>query len=498
MSASSPTPSSVSQAETDDAQLAALGYRPRLTRALGLWSNFAVGFTYLSPLVGVYSLFDYGLATGGPAFFWTIPVVMLGQLLVLLTFAEVASQYPIAGGVYQWAKHLVGPRYAWLSGWMYTWALLVTIASVAFPIANFAGPLLGYQPTRWNTVATAVAVILFCAVVNLLGVRRLAVVAQFGVLVEVVGTLGLGGWLLLFHRHQSISVVLHTQGAGAGHYTGAFLAAALFSVWIFYGFEACGDIAEEVQDPSRKIPRAMRMTLGVGGLATVVLTLGLILAVPDLAQVISGQVADPLGLVVGSLGTVGTKFVLALIVLGFVSCTLAIQAAATRLVYSFARDGMIVGSRRLSNLHPTFHMPPGAIAVTAIIPAAIAFLPSATVSRVITFAVVGIYTGFQSVVLASLIGRSRGWRPAGAFTLGRWGWAVNLGALAYGITAMIVLAIKTPPYGTSFFDRWLVPISVGIIALAGVLYLVLLRPRLRIREGFEAAAADTAQKTPTA
>lgn len=466
----------------DDAQLEALGYKPRLTRALGLWSNFAVGFTYLSPLVGVFSVFDYGLATGGPAFVWTVPLVMAGQLLVLLTFAEVASQYPIAGGVYQWAKRLVGPRYAWLSGWMYTCALLVTVTSVAFPIANFAGPLFGYRPTRWTTVATAALVILLCGFVNLLGVRRLAVVARAGVGVEVVGTVGFGLYLLLFEHHQSPTVVFHTFGAGSGHYLGAFLAAALFAVWIFYGFEACGDIAEEVKDPSRKVPKAMGWTLGAGGAATVVLTLGLVLAVPDLGKVVGGGDADPLGTILGGLGTTGQKFMLTLIVLGYASCTLAIQAAATRLVYSFGRDGVIVGGRALSNLHPTFHMPPGAIAVTALVPAALTFLPSATVNRVITFAVVGIYVGFQSVVLASVIGRARGWRPGGTFTLGRWGWAVNLGGLAYGITAIIVLSVKTPPNGTSFFDRWLVPISVGIIAAAGLLYLLIARPKEHIRE----------------
>ena len=77
---------------------------------------------------------------------------------------------------------------------------------------------------------------------------------------------------------------MHTYGAGSGDYTGAFLAAALFAVWIFYGFEACGDIAEEVRDPSRKIPKAMGWTLGIGGLATIILTLGLTVAVPDIGR----------------------------------------------------------------------------------------------------------------------------------------------------------------------------------------------------------------------
>ncbi|MEU7057511.1 amino acid permease [Streptomyces sp. NPDC046197] len=489
------------QDAADAAQLAALGYKPRLTRALGLWSNFAVGFTYLSPLVGVYSVFDYGLATGGPAFFWTIPVVLLGQGLVLLTFAEVASQYPLAGGIYQWAKRLVGPKYAWLSGWMYTWALLVTIASVAYPIATYAGPLLGYQVNHWSTVITCVVVILFSAVINLLGVRRLAFVANIGVFAEVAGTLVLGGYLLFFHHKQPVSVVMHTFGAGGSSgYLGAFLGSCLFAVWIFYGFEACGDIAEEVKDPSRKVPRAMGMTLGVGAVATVVLTLGLILAVPDFGAVISGKSADPLGdVLAASLGTAGSKFALALIVVGFVSCTLAIQAAATRLVYSYARDGVIVGAKWLSKLHPTFHMPPAATAVTAVIPSAFAFLPSATVTRIITFSVVGIYIGFQSVVLASIIGRSRGWKPAGVFTLGRWGWAVNIAALAYGVTAIVVLSIKTPPNGTSFFDRWLVPISVGIVAALGVVYLMVFRPKEQITEEDRSeSAAEGSGEAPVA
>src|SRR5215468_415075 len=161
----------------DAAALAQLGYRQKLTRALGLSGNFAIGFTYLSPLVGVYSLFTYGLGTGGPAMFWSIPIVLIGQMFVMLTFAEVASQYPIAGGIFQWSKHLIGPRYAWLSGWIYTWALLVTIASVAFPIATYAGPLFGYKVTTASSIITAIVVILLAAGVNLLGVRRLAIVA---------------------------------------------------------------------------------------------------------------------------------------------------------------------------------------------------------------------------------------------------------------------------------------------------------------------------------
>jgi Mn2+/Fe2+ NRAMP family transporter len=85
-------------------------------------------------------------------------------------------------------------------------------------------------------------------------------------------------------------------------------------------------------------------------------------------------------------------------------------------------------------------------------------------------------------VLASVIGRARGWQPAGSFRLGRFGWAVNVAALVYGVTAIVVLPVKTPVNGTSFFDRWMVPLSVGIVAAVGVLHLLVMRPKEHVTE----------------
>ena len=54
-------PGAQSAALEDDARLEALGYKPQLNRALGFFANFAVAFTYLSPMVGIYSLFVLAL-----------------------------------------------------------------------------------------------------------------------------------------------------------------------------------------------------------------------------------------------------------------------------------------------------------------------------------------------------------------------------------------------------------------------------------------------------
>ncbi len=52
--------------DADDQRLLALGYTAQFERTMSLWQNFALGFTYLSPVVGVYSVFAVGMQAGGP------------------------------------------------------------------------------------------------------------------------------------------------------------------------------------------------------------------------------------------------------------------------------------------------------------------------------------------------------------------------------------------------------------------------------------------------
>src|SRR6516162_9272425 len=128
--------------DEDDARLEHLGYHPQLNRVLGLFANFSVAFTYLSPMVGIYSLFVLGLGSGGPAYVWTTWLPVAGMLLVALVFGELASHYPIAGALFQYSKYNVGRRYGWFVGWFYGIALLVTVASVDTGVIPYACALL--------------------------------------------------------------------------------------------------------------------------------------------------------------------------------------------------------------------------------------------------------------------------------------------------------------------------------------------------------------------
>ena len=112
-------------------ELAEFGYKQELDRSIGKFASFAAGISYISILTGVFQLFFFGFAFGGPAYWWTWPMVFAGQLMVALTFAELAANFPVAGSIYNWAKRLSTATVAWLGGWMMLTASVVTLAAVA-------------------------------------------------------------------------------------------------------------------------------------------------------------------------------------------------------------------------------------------------------------------------------------------------------------------------------------------------------------------------------
>ena len=464
----------------DAEQLKALGYVSRFDRTMSIWQNFSLGFTYLSPVVGVYTLFSMSFSTGGPPIVWSYLWIGLAQLLVCLVFGEIVSQFPISGGLYPWARRLVGKRWAWMAGWVYAWALWITVAAVATGGAPFFAQLIGADISPAVTTAIALAMVAVALVLNLSGTRLLARVAMFGFVCELIGAIAVGVYLLVFARHQDWSALFDTHRVvGEASYWPAFLAAVLAPMFCYYGFEACGDVAEETPNASRAIPKAMRMTIYVGGFAAILVCLALVMAVPDVGAVLKGDDKDPVATTLrAAMGEWGFRAVIAVVLVSFGSCILSMQAAASRLLFSYARDDMVAGSRWFSRLSPHTHVPTASLVVAGLIPAAIAvsglWLPNA-VATIINFAAIGIYIAFMMIVLAALIARMRGWIPAGPFSLGRLGWTVNITALLYQVFAIVDMAWPRSP-NDPWWSNYSVLFTTAVVLALGLVYMVLGRP----------------------
>ena len=106
---------SAAPATTEEGVVGAFGYRQELRRTLRFFSVFAVAFSIISITTGIFLNFGAGIAELGPLSIWTWPVAAVGQTLVALVLAELATRIPLAGANYQWGARLVEPRRT--AGW---------------------------------------------------------------------------------------------------------------------------------------------------------------------------------------------------------------------------------------------------------------------------------------------------------------------------------------------------------------------------------------------
>ncbi len=509
-------------ADSDATQLASFGYRQELRRVLNLFENFAVAFCYISPVVGIYSLFILGVGTAGPRYLWLLPIVVLGQLFVALVFAELGSHYPIAGALFQWGKHLIGPSYGWWVGWIYGWALIMTVASVDTGLILYAGPLINnifktsINPADPNQILVCTVVLIAVQLAfNIGGVNFLGRISQIGVYFEIIGTFGIAILLAITGFHHGFSYLFTTQGTenaatnplgvdfGGNWWLGAAFVAILAHVYIFYGFESAGDVAEEVVNASKRVPRAIISSLLTAGVTSFILVGALLLAIPAGSHGLSDTVSGGVPFLISS--NVSSQVIqdLALFVVcfAFFSCGLAIQAAAARLIYSYSRDHALPASRSLSRVSPRFRTPVNALLVAAVIPALFAvlarFTPSSNITiafitipakvnalfLLVSFAVSGIYLSFLLVVVAALIARLRGWQAKGAFRLGAWAIPVMVAGCVWLLAMLFNILIPsgiTSPRGALFNYDWITLVVVVIIVLIGAIYTLFAHPARRI------------------
>ena len=460
------------QAERDDAHLRSLGIKPELRRTLGFLSNFAIAFSFISVSTGSYGNFSIGIGQAGPAFFWSWPIVIIGQFIVALVFAELASHFPVAGSIYQWSKRLSNRTLGWFTGWFYFWAQVVTVTAVAVIVGYVVdgihgGPvgdtpfLESKDPIGVTSMFTFIALItlVLTTLINAFGVRLLAILNNIGVATEILGMLVFALVLLFFANNQSPSVLFDTAGTEAatgGNYLPAFALGMFMALFVVYGFDTAGTFGEETVDAGRQAPRGVLWSVAISGLVGTVFLVAVILAIPSMPDAIAeGQALGfPIATTIQATLTqeivagitVGEIYLFIILASVFV-CTLAIQGAATRMMFSMSRDRHLPLGTLWGRVNRTFRTPANAAIAVGVLAAVPILVIGPAGGFSVSIAATGlIYLSYLLTNLGVLAARFRGWPHTPAwFSLGRWGKLVNVIAILYGGLMLINIALWQDP-----------------------------------------------------
>ncbi|HWC80096.1 MAG TPA: amino acid permease [Pseudonocardiaceae bacterium] len=454
MSDSSVTSSPPTELSDDDARLHQLGYAQELRRTLSGFSNFAVSFTIISILSGCLTLYSYGMNTGGPAtMIWGWPLVGVFVVLVGLGMAEVCSSYPTAGGLYYWAAKLAprgGAAWSWFTGWFNLIGQVAVTAGIDFGAALFLNAFLdltaGFTATPPHTILLLAAILIVHGLLNTFGVRLVAVLNNVSVWWHLVGVaIIVGAVLILPSHHQSAGFVFghFVNNTGWGFAPYVFLLGLLNAQYTLTGYDASAHMTEETRDAARSGPRGIVNSILVSLVAGWVLLIGLTFAIQDYSgELNSATGVAPAQIFIDAAGTKTGEFLLLIAVGAQLFCGMASVTANSRMIYAFARDGAIPGSKFWHKINKRTRTPTNSVwlAVVGAFILALPYLWSSTAYAAVTsIATVGLYVAYVIPVFLRVLKGNRFER--GPWHLGRWGRPVGIVASIWVVFIFVLFML---------------------------------------------------------
>jgi amino acid transporter len=297
--------------------------------------------------------------------------------------------------------------------------------------------------------------LLTTTLINVFGVRLLAIINNIGVGAEILGMLVFALILLFFANHQPVSVLFdtsYTTNLADGSYLPVFLVGMFMALFVVYGFDTAGTFGEETLDAGRQAPRGVIWSVVISGIVGTIFLLAVILAIPDVPTAMTQffPIADTITatltqeLVAGI--TVGEVYLFVILVSVFV-CTLAIQGAATRMMFSMSRDRHLPGGAAWGRVNSRFKTPANAAIAVGILAAVPILVIGPSGGFSVSIAATGlIYLSYLLTNVGVLAARFRGWphKPAW-FNLGSWAKPVSIVAILYGGLMLINIAIWNDP-----------------------------------------------------
>ena len=456
------------------ARVEELGFKQELRREFGFFHAFAISFADTSLIVAFYGVFALSLGVAGPTFFWGLLVVLVAQFLVALILGEVASNWPLEGGIYQWTREQTGATTGWFSAWAFWWTMVFTMTSCAYAASSFILPGLGVDTASKATViGLAVVIVLFGCCVNGITQWILKLFVSILLVAEITATFGLAIALFFFHRVHPFSTLLHSYNTGPGGFNWlwfGWLGALAFLGWTFLGFDAAGSMGEEVHEPARNIPRAMVGVMMVIGIITVFVTLASILAIPNIPAAMTGNIADPvIQTVTFHFGSGIERPVLIMIALGFIGSMVALHTAGSRTLYAFGRDNMIPGGHFFTTLSKGRRLPVTALLFTAAVSILVLLInigAEKVFSTLLTISVAGFFISYAFPIMSQAVLHSRGRHVAGPFTLGRASKAVTWIASIWIALELINLSWPRSP-SLPWYQNWGVLWVTAVLTVLG-------------------------------
>ena len=330
-----------------------------------------------------------------------VAVWVLGGLLTLagaLTYGELGSMFPEAGGMYVYLKEAYGPLWGFLFGWA-SFLIIMSggLAALAAGFGEYFGSFLPFFSTthvlfsvpvlRWTwtvnggQLAGALAIALLSAI-NYLGVREGAGVQNAVTIVKIGSIVGFA----IFGLMVAAPVTPHLTAPLPAAATPAALGVAMIAVlWGYDGWYGATFLAGEMRRPARDLPWGLLTgTLAVTVLY-VLMNFVYVRALPVETMASTSRIGETAASVL--FGPTGARLVSLAVAFSTFGCLSSTILYCTRIYLAMAQDGVFF--RSLARIHPRYRTPAMSIVAQGVWAITLTF--SGTYEQLYTYVVFAVF-----------------------------------------------------------------------------------------------------------
>ncbi len=343
-----------------------------------------------------------------------------------LSYAKLASVYPRAAGEAVFVKIGLGDGLAQLVGYGVTLTAIISSAVIAIAFSGYLGSLLPIpQPLM------VLGILLLLATIAWFGVRESVAFAAIVTLIEVgvLVVIAVAGAPLL--ADSTVVVKVFSPPADSLAWAAVF-SSSIIAFFAFVGFEDIVNMAEEIVEPDRVLPRAIIYTLVITMVLYVVIA-SIAIALPDREALTSSSA--PMAVLFESVTGSSGKPIAAMAAIAMINGILVQVVMASRVLYGMAREGL--APEFLSVLDTQRRTPARAIfLVTSLITVLALALPLVSLAQATSVVTLCVFT------LVNLALWRIGSREDSAPVLQRWRyWGVFGAVLSIGLLSIEVIRL---------------------------------------------------------
>lgn len=353
--------------------------RPQLVRGLNVWhaTSIVAGTIIGSGIFLVPAEMMQAVGSAGLVYLaWIVGGLL--SFFGALTYAELGSVRPFAGGEYVYVRDAYGPLPGFLYGW--TWFLIAKPASIASVTAGLVrvlgtfsafhflpGTLFAWHVTSSRVLTVnyghlvAIAAAVFITALNYVGVRKAGNFQFAFTVLKVVMIVGIA--VVALTASSGSWSNFGTSFAGAkGGMTG-FMVALIAALWAYDGWNDLNMVSEEVQRPEKAIPIALIAGVGLVAILYMGMNAGIQRALP--ATAIAQAAVPAAAASEAALGQIGISLVSVGMLVSMLATLNGTVMSGGRVPFAVARDGYLF--RALAEVHPRFHTPGLALIVQCVV-----------------------------------------------------------------------------------------------------------------------------------